>query len=254
MIMNVREKLLAGERIVGCMLRVVRNPAVCLLAKESGLDFVMFDCEHSSYSVETLHDNFILANSVGIAGFFRASTFGKDNISRVMDAGACGVMTPMTQTPEDAKDLVKWSKYAPVGERGYGSGVAPVEYRGGIGPAEQMKYGNSRNISIAQIESKLGVDNAEAIAAIDGVDVLLIGPNDLSISLGIPGEFDHPLEVEAIKRVIAACKKHGKVFGMSAGPQMLKQYADDLKMIILHGDLYALRNGFKTINETARAL
>jgi 2-keto-3-deoxy-L-rhamnonate aldolase RhmA len=171
-----------------------------------------------------------------------------------MDAGASGIMTPMTQTPEEAWDLVKWSKYAPIGERGYGSGVAPVEYRGGIGPAEQMQYGNSRNIAIAQIESKLGVDNAEEIAKIDGIDVLLIGPNDLSITLGIPGEFGNPMEVEAIKHVIGACKKHGKSFGMAAGPQLLKEYADDLNMIICYGDLYVLRNGFKDINKMAREL
>ncbi len=252
--MNLREKLLAKEKIYGVMLRVVRNPAVCLLAKHAGLDFVMFDCEHSNYSFETLHDSYVLANSIGLGGFLRASTFGKDNISRAMDAGASGVMTPMTETPEQAWDLVRWSKYAPVGERGYGSGVAPVEYRGGIGPGEQMVYGNSRNIAIAQIESKLGVDNADAIAATEGVDVLLIGPNDLSITLGIPGEYEHPLEVEAIRHVIAACKKHGKAFGMSASPKILKNYIDDLQMIILYGDLYALRSTFKWINDTARAL
>ena len=252
--MNLREKLLSGQKIVGCMLRVVRNPAMVLIAKHAGLDFIMYDCEHSTYTPTDLHDCFILANSVGIGGFFRASAFGKDNISRIMDAGASGVMTPMTQTVEEAKDLVKWSKYEPVGERGYGSGVAPVEYRSGLGPKEQMAYGNSRNISIAQIESKMGVDNAEAIAAIEGVDVLFIGPNDLSITLGIPGDFDNPIEVEAIKHVAAACKKHKKVFGMSAGVKMLKKYIDDLGMLISEGDLLILKRGFKESNDSMRAL
>ena len=252
--MNLREKLLSGQKIVGCMLRVVRNPAIVLIAKNAGMDFIMFDCEHSTYSATELHDSFILANSVDIGGFFRASAFGKENISRIMDAGACGAMTPMTETVEQAKDLVKWSKYAPVGERGYGSGIAPVEYRSGIGPKDQMEYGNSRNIAIAQIESKLGVDNADAIAAIEGIDVLFIGPNDLSITLGIPGDFDNPIQVEAIKHVAAACKKHKKVFGMSAGTKMLKQYIDDLGMIILEGDLLVLKRGFKELNDSARAL
>jgi 2-keto-3-deoxy-L-rhamnonate aldolase RhmA len=252
--MTLREKIQAGGRITGCMLRVVRNPAVCLMAKNAGLDFVMFDCEHSNYSVETLHDNFILANAVGLGGFFRAPTVGKENISRIMDAGASGVMTPMTETAEQAWDLVRWSKYPPVGERGLGSGIAPVEYRNGVSVDGQMKYAGSRNIAIAQIESQLGVDNAEEIAGVEGVDVLLIGPKDLSISLGIPDQYDHPLEDEAIRHVIAACKKKGKAFGLSGDPGFLRPYAEDVRLMMMYGDLYALKSCFKSIVDTAATL
>jgi len=252
--MTLREKLLSGKKIYGCMLRVVRNPAICLIAKHSGLDFIMFDCEHSNYSFETLHDAFILANSIGVGGFLRATSLSKDNISRPLDQGATGVMLPMTETEQQAKELVKWSKYPPVGDRGYCSGAGMVDYRSGLSNVETMDYGSSRVISIAQVETKLAIDNVDKIAAVNGIDALLIGPNDLSISLGIPGDFFNPIQIDAMKCVASACKKHGKAFGLHAGQKVLEKFIDDLTLVMMQGDTDVLCAGFKNINDTARRL
>ena len=248
--MNLKEKLASGQKIYGCMLRVVRNPAICLIAKNAGFDFVMFDCEHGNFNLETLHDNYILANSIGLGGFLRASELSKACISRYLDSGATGVMVPMTETVAQAKELVKWSKYAPIGDRGYCSGLAPANYETGIKNQDAMNTGNSTVISIAQIETKLGVDNADKIAAVEGIDVLLIGPNDLSISLGIPGDLSNPIEIEAMKQVAAACKKNGKAFGIHAGPKILEKFADDLTFVMCKGDGDVLREGFANIRKT----
>ena len=251
-IMTLKEKLLSGQKIYGCMIRVVRNPAICLFAKTAGLDFIMFDCEHSNYTTETLHDCFIHANSIGLGGFLRATSLSKDNISRPLDQGATGVMVPMTETVEQAQGLVKWSKYAPVGDRGFCSGTGMVAYNTSLSHAQIIQHANNSVISIAQIETKLSVDNAEKIAAVNGIDALLIGPNDLSFSLGIPGDLLNPIEIDAMKHVAAACKKHGKAFGIHAGPKVLEKFADELTLVMMQGDVDILAAGFKNINDTAR--
>ena len=252
--MTLKEKLLSGQKIYGCMIRVVRNPAICLLAHNAGLDFIMFDCEHGNFTNETLHDAFIHANSLGLGGFLRAASLAKESISRPLDQGATGVMVPMTETAEQAREIVKWSKYAPIGDRGFCVGAAMVEYRSGLTNKEAMEYGNSRVISIAQVETKLAVDNADAIAAVNGIDALLIGPNDLSISLGIPGDFFNPVQIDAMKHVASACKKRGKAFGIHAGPKVLEKFMDDLTLVMMQGDTDVLAAGLKNINDTARGL
>ena len=163
--MELKEKMKSGQKVYGTMLRVSRNPAVCYLAKNASLDYVMFDCEHSNYSYETLHDLFIMGNALGLNGLLRVPQLSRDHISRAMDCGAVGVMVPMTDTVEQAEEIVRLSKYAPLGERGYGSGCAHTKYVGGGKHTEIMRAANEKNISIAQIETKLAVDNADEIAA-----------------------------------------------------------------------------------------
>jgi 2-keto-3-deoxy-L-rhamnonate aldolase RhmA len=236
------------------MLRVSRNPAVCYLARNGSLDFVMFDCEHSNYTYETLHDMFIMGNALGLGGLLRVPVLSRDYISRALDCGAAGAMVPMTETPEQAEEIVRWSKYSPLGERGYGSGCAHTDYVGGGKHEAIMGAANQKIISIAQIETRLAVDNADQIAAVNGIDVLLIGPNDLSISLGIPGDFMNPVELDAIAHVAACCKKHGKFFGLHAGLKLLEKFSDDLSFVMSQSDTDILAQGFARINASCREI
>ena len=252
--MNLQEKLRAGQKVYGTMVRVVRNPALAYLAKNAGLDFVMYDCEHSNYNFETLHDLFITGNALGLPGLVRVPIATKDYISRSLDSGAAGVMSPMTDTPEIARDIVKWSKYQPTGERGYSTGCAHINFQGAAKHTEVMAEANSRILSIAQIETKLAVDNAEAIAAVEGIDALLIGPNDLSLSLGVPGDLMNPIELEAIAHVAAACKKQGKAFGLHAGVKMIAKFIDDMQLVMSDTDTSILERGFKSVRESLQAL
>ena len=251
--MNLKDKLIAGQKIAGTMLRVVRNPAVCYLAKNSGLDFVMYDCEHSNYNFETLHDSFVLANALGLGGFVRVPVGSKEYISRMLDTGAIGVMVPMVETREHAETLVKYSKYQPIGGRGYTAGGPHTDYKGGK-HSEIMEQGNSKVIAIAQIETRLAVENAEAIASVGGIDALLIGPNDLSLSLGIPGDMMNPIELEAIAKVAAACKKHGKSFGIHSGAALLEKFAQDLTLTMCLSDTDLLVQGFTQVCNTVKNL
>ena len=250
--MMLKEKMKAGQKVYGTMLRVSRNPAICYLAKNASLDYVMFDCEHSDYSYESLHDMFIMGNALQLGGLLRVPQLSRDHISRAMDCGAIGAMVPMTDTVEQAEEIVRWSKYAPLGERGYGSGCAHTSYVGGGKHQEIMEHGNRKIISIAQIETKLAVDNSDQIAEVEGIDVLLIGPNDLSISLGFPGDLMNPIELDAIAHVAANCKKHGKFFGLHAGLKLLEKFSDDLSFVMSQTDTDILSEGFSKINTNCR--
>lgn len=251
--MTVREKLAAGQKAAGTMLRLLRNPAGVVLAADAGLDFVMFDCEHSCYSMETLHDMFVTCRLAGMEGFVRVPEGTKDWISRVLDQGALGVMVPMIETAEQAQNLVHYAKYQPIGGRGYSSMVAHTLYRPGE-HTKVMEDLNRRTTVIAQIETLPAVENCEAIAAVEGIDALLIGPNDLSLSLGIPGQLTHPDELAAIARVAAACKQAGKAFGMHAGGKLLEMFRDDVTLAMTGTDTDILAAGFRQLKETCGKL
>jgi len=248
--MSIKEKIQSGQKVYGTMIRLQRNPAISFFAKNAGLDFLLYDCEHGAFTFENLHDLFVTGNAMGFDSFVRVAELSKDWISRALDSGATGIMVPMTETAEQAAEIVKWAKYTPVGDRGYGSGLAHSNYMGGGKHVDVMKAQNDRVIAIAQIETKLAVENAEAIAATEGIDVLLIGPNDLSISLGVPGDLMNPIEIEAIAKVAAACKKHGKSFGLHAGANMHEIFKDDETFMMLSTDLDVLSAGFKNIKKT----
>lgn len=248
--MLLKEKLMSGQKIYGTMLRINRSPAVCFIAKNSGLDFVMYDCEHASYTMENLHDLFITGNAIGLGGFLRVPHLSRDYVSRALDQGAHGVMVPMLETPEMARELVAYSKYQPLGDRGYATTIAHVDYKSGGKHTEIMEEANNKVISIAQIETRLAVDNAEAIAATQGIDALLIGPNDLSIALGIPGDMYNKIEIDAIAHVVAACKKNKKAFGLHGPAKLVEQFIDDITLVMFQTDTDVLANGFAKLKET----
>jgi 2-keto-3-deoxy-L-rhamnonate aldolase RhmA len=249
--MNLKERAHAGEMICATMLRTIRNPSVLCLAKNAGLDFVMFDCEHGAFTTETLHDMSMTAQALGLDCFARVPTGTKDYISRFLDCGISGIMVPMTETAEQAENLVRYAKYAPLGSRGF-TAAANTGYRGGK-HSDIMAEANSRVWAIAQIETRLAVDNCDAIAATEGLDALLIGPNDLSIDLGVAGDLNNPIEIEAIKKVAAACKKHGKLFTIHAKADYQEKFRGDLTFIMQGTESDFLTEGFKKIKTFAAA-
>lgn len=247
--MTLKERMNNGERVYGTMVRLQRNPAYCILAKNAGMDFILFDCEHGIYNMETMHDLFQMAHAVGLHAMLRVPMLDKESISRYLDAGAKGVMIPMTETPEQAKEIVHWSKYPPIGDRGYGSGIGASYYRTGLNTVEAMKAINDEVISIAQIETALAIENAEQIVSTEGIDAVIIGPNDLSISLGVPGQLTSETETTAIRKVAEACRRHGKGFGIH-GPEALNQmFAEYINLCAFSTDSDVLLNGMRSMKE-----
>lgn len=240
-----------GKVVVGTMIRMVRNSAIVLVAANAGLDFVMFDMEHGAFNFETIADAASLARAKGIECFVRVPELSKGNVSRALDCGVTGVMVPMIRTANDAKLFAGWAKYAPIGERGLGGNGAHTEYHDeGSNSEAFMPSENARVLTIAQIELSEAIDNIDAIAAVDGIDALLIGPADLSNSLGVSGQFNHPKMDAAIQKVADAAKKHGKVFGFHAGDELVRKWIPaglTLRMSLM--DINLLLKGMQAITK-----
>lgn len=222
--MSVKD-LKRGKAAVGTMVRMVRNPAIVLVAANAGLDFVMFDMEHGAFSFETIADASSLARARGIECFVRVPELSKGNVSRALDCGVTGVMVPMVRNGEDARKFADWAKFAPIGQRGLGGNGAHSEYYDAAkDPEAFMRKANEEVLTIAQIELSEAIDNIDAIAATEGIDALLIGPADLSNSLGVSGQFNHPKMDEAITKVALAAKKYHKIFGFHAAEELTRKW------------------------------
>lgn len=248
--MAVKE-LREGKAVVGTMIRMIRNPAIVSVAKEAGLDFVMFDMEHGAFSFESLCDAASLARGIGLDCFVRVPELSKGNVSRALDCGVTGVMVPMIRNAQDAQLLATWAKYAPIGARGFGGNGAHTSYVDEGGSSVNfMQNENPRILTIAQIELAEAIENIDAIAAVDGIDVMLIGPADLSNSLGVTGDFNHPKMDEAIEKVAQAAKKYGKIFGFHASESLTRKWIPNgLQMRMCSMDINLLLKGMSEITK-----
>jgi len=247
--MNIEEVRQGKKRIIGTMVRMIRDSGVAQVAGHAGLDFIMLDMEHGAYSVETFAEVAKVARSIGIGIFVRVPELSKGYVSGLMDAGAEGVMVPMISTEEEARKLAGWAKFPPQGVRGFGSAAVYNGFGGPDGDVNAFMERQNRNtLAIAQIETKEAVDNIEKIAAVDGIDLLLIGPNDLAISLGVPGDVNGELCRAAISKVRDTAKKHHKMFSIHAGEGVLKHWnPEDMEIVMSELDINVLRNGFAEI-------
>jgi 2-keto-3-deoxy-L-rhamnonate aldolase RhmA len=198
------------------MIRQARDPGAPAIFAAAGYDFAFIDMEHGNYSMETVADLIRGAKSVGIATIIRVPHLETYFISRVLDAGADGIMVPMTSTKEQAERIVRYSKYTPLGQRGFGGQLGHTDYRP-VKAAEFMKEANEGTLIVAQIETKEAIENIDAILGVEGIDVGLIGPNDLSISLGIPDQLNSEMINHAIEKVVEVARKRKKASGIHIG-------------------------------------
>jgi 2-keto-3-deoxy-L-rhamnonate aldolase RhmA len=207
--------------------RLTRSVEIAQLAKTAGFDSLYIDLEHSSLSLETTSQICVAALSVGIAPFARVPQV--ELIQRVLDGGALGVIAPDIRNAAQAREIVKAAKYPRLGERGYGSGLAQFGF---LSPptTEHYRILNDATMVIVQFESAEAIDNAEAIFAVEGVDMALFGTNDLTADMGIPGDYEDPKVHDAYARAIAAAKKHGKHVGVGGLATRPKLTAEFVKM------------------------
>lgn len=174
----------------------------------AGLDWVFLDTEHSPFSTDTLHDLIRGYLMTDVTVVVRVCDFQYDLVSRTLDSGAEGIIFPRCEDPDQLAHAVRGAKFPPKGHRGFGLGAPQVGYQDGTF-SQVMDHYNNETLIVAQVESTTALERVEELAQVPGLDSLLVGPADLSISLGVPGEWDHPKLNEAIDRVIAACNKHG---------------------------------------------
>ncbi len=206
------------------------TPGIGHILKNAGCEYAVFDTEHSGFGIEATKRVLRYLQAADLPTIVRVPSKDYKDIARACDAGAEGLMLPMVSTPEEAESIVRSMKYVPRGERGVFVRGAHDLYS--TGPTEEkLAAQNERTTLFAQIETAEGVRNVDAIAAIDGVDCLWVGHYDLSCSLGIPAQFEHPDFLAAIEQVLAAGDRHGKSAGrlvpdVASGIALYKQGFD----------------------------
>ncbi len=223
---NVKEKLERDEVVASMTVRLVRNVEIARIARTAGFDTLYVDVEHSSFSLETTGQICMAALEVGIAPFVRVPANTPDYVSRVLEGGALGVIAPHLQSAAEAKQVVRAAKFHPLGERSNASGLPHLHFRS-FPPAEAYAALNDATMIIVQVESAAALDRMEEIIAVDGVDMVLVGLNDLLADWGLPGQYDHPRVREVYARAIAACRKRGKhcgVGGLATRPDLVAEF------------------------------
>ena len=210
---GVKEKLADGGLVSSMTVRLVPNIEIVRLIKTAGFDSFYVDLEHSSLSLETTSQIAVMALACEIPCFVRIPEYRAEYIQRVLDGGALGIIAPGIRSAAEARRVVAAAKYPPMGERGASGGLPHLQFRS-FPTADAWRVTNEATMVIVMFESAEALEHADEIAAVDGVDMVMIGTNDLMGDLGIPGQFDHPKIKEAYALTIDACRKHGKHVGV----------------------------------------
>ncbi len=176
--------------------------------KEAGWDYILIDTEHASFGMETVAALLHVSSCIGLPALVRVPDTQRSFLSRPLDAGALGLMIPRVESRAQAEAIIRYTKYPPAGDRGVILGNALTDYRP-VDGRRFMRQANAETLLIMQIETQAGLDHMDEILSAPGLDVALIGPYDLSTSLGIPGEVNHPRMAGAIDAFLKGCARHG---------------------------------------------
>ncbi len=223
---GVKDKLARNEVVLSMTVKLVRTVEIAGIARTAGFDSIYIDVEHSSFSLDTTGQICMASLAVGITPFVRVPSIAPDFISRVLDGGALGVIAPHIQSPQDAARVVRAAKFPPLGDRSFTGSLPHFQFRT-FPTTEMFEALNEATMVIVMIESAEALAAVDEIAAVDGVDMLFIGTNDLCSSLGIPGQLDHDSIRDAYARTIEACRRYGKhlgVGGLSAHPKLAGEF------------------------------
>ena len=208
-----REKLEQGHLSLGVGVRMTRSVEIARAMAVAGFDWLFLDMEHGVMSLEACAQISVAALDAGIAPIARVPNGEYAIATRALDNGALGIVMPHVDTAAEAREVVSKLKYPPVGHRSMG-GIGPHYQLRSASTGDAAKALNDANLTVVMLETPTAIANAEEIAAVPGVDVLLIGTNDLCAEMGIHGEFGHERVADAYAKTIAACRKHNKFPGM----------------------------------------
>lgn len=219
------------------------TPGIGHILKSAGCEFVLFDLEHSGFGVDTVKRAMRYFEAADLPAIVRVPSKEYHHIARILDLGAEGLMVPMVGTAAQARHIVQAMKYPPLGGRGVALQVAHDRYQAGP-VVEKLADANERTTLFCQIETAEGVENAQAIAEVPGVDCLWIGHFDLSASLGVPGQFESKKFTDAVDRVVRAARKHGKALGRLV-PNVetgIDYYRKGFSFVCYSGDVWVLHD------------
>ena len=254
---TIRERLVAGATVLGTFVFEFATLGIGRLAASAGAEFVVFDTEHTGWGWETVAQLVATTRPTGAEAFVRVPIASRSHVSRALDVGATGLVIPMVESVDQAADVVSWAHYPPVGVRGAAFGIAHDDYVADA-PSRYMPRVNAGLTIAAQIETVAGLEVVEKIAAVDGVDVLWVGHFDLTNSMGIPAQFDHPDYLAALDRVAAASAAAEKTCGfMAQSPAEAEaMLGRGFRILAYGGDLWlyraALQAGLDATRERVR--
>ena len=255
--LELKTKLKNGGLVIGTMISEIRNPNLAYMLAQCGFDFFIIDNEHGAYSPETISNMIAAARGAGISIVVRIPEIRREAIMKPLDSGATGLLVPMVNTADQAKEIMTYAKYPPMGNRGVALSRAHSSY-GRPNAAEYLDQANQATFIAVQAESPQAIENLASIAAVPGVDAIFVGPADLSVSMGIPGQITHPREVEAIAKVVDVCQQHNVIPGIHMSKlEALKNwiqkgmrfvsFSSDVELLARAGEesLAQLREGFE---------
>ncbi len=237
-----RERLEAGELALGIGLRQARTVDIGKAMKTCGYDWLFIDMEHNSMDLDTATQISVAAQDAGITPVVRVPGFQHFHATRVLDGGAMGIVVPHVDDVETASKMVQNCRYPPIGHRSVTGTLPQIDFQGvPIGEATQRI--NETTLLVVMLETPKAIENVEDIAAVEGIDILLIGTNDLCMEMGIPGQVGDPRIAEIYERVIAACRANGKYAGLGGvyDLELMQRYiALGMQFILCGNDLSML--------------
>jgi len=229
---TVKQALKEGKAQFGCNTSMLRSPEVPRILAAAGLHWSYLDSEHGGFDLETLQDLIRAANEAGLCPIVRVADLQYPLVARALDCGAQGVLFPRVESPELLEKAISWTRFPPEGVRGYGLQPTHVGYEA-VGMPDIIAHANANTMVTLQIETKAAIERIDELLSVPRIDAVMIGPADLSISLGVAGQFEHPTLVAAIEKIRDACIRHGVAPGIHMRSLKLVQYWRDHGMLFL---------------------
>ena len=251
-----KDKLAAGDLALGVGLRQARTIDIGKAMKAADYDWLFIDMEHNTMDIDVATQIAVAGQDAGITPLIRVPGFEHHLAARALDGGAQGIVFPHVDDAETAARLVSYCKYPPAGKRSMTGALPQLDFQS-YPLAEAAAALNDSMLLVMMLESPEAIANADAIAAVPGVDALLIGSNDLCFEMGIPGQYTDAKVVSAYESMVAACKAHGKFAGMGGiyNPEQMKTYVDmGVQMILSGSDFAFMMNGAKAQSAAVRGL
>ena len=253
----VKARLASGGAAFGTMIFEFFTPGIAQIVKAAGADFILYDMEHSGIGIEGMKAQFAACRGIDLVPMVRVPTLQGHLITRCLDLGAMSIMVPMVENADQAREIVRATRYPPLGRRGAAFGVAHDDYQAGS-VTDKIARAHERTTVIALVETAEGLKNVDEIAAVDGVDIVWLGHFDLTNFMGIPAQFQHPDYLAAVDTIVAAATRHGKTAGIMAADETWgRDYLEKGFRAVAYGlDLalfqQALAQGIASLGQAAR--
>ena len=228
----VKQNLRAGRLQLGTGFGQLRSPEIPKMLAAAGFQWAFIDTEHGGFDLETVQDICRVSVMAGLSPIVRVADLQYSLVARSLDCGAQGIIFPRVESPELLERAVSWTRFPPAGVRGYGLTAVQVDYEP-LTFAQIIEHLNANTMVVLQIETRRALEAREELLAVGGIDAVMIGPADLSISLGVPGEFQHPKMVEAMEQVRDSCVKRGIAPGTQTRSSALAKFWKERGMLFL---------------------